>query len=535
MFHRYEFDGICWDFHIQMVRSKDSWEARRESDSRAHRWHVFSDGPTVRGNTIQAVAAEYMTKLQEKHGELKVSETKIRRDITQALKELHHKADEMKGLVTKREECLMKELDESEERALARVRAALNETKRNMASTQSLIVRLRALQESGDVLHQARNIPDLQKQLKQQQGIGFCDVSLDANIKTGSSYLPPLGSVNLEDKSAKSDVGEMEPERARRTLKPDVGDYVIGLAVLGDVVCVAGHNKQYLWVQDTVRKLRRRHEIKGLAAQGMTILTNESNGVALTVVITDRNKKLHFIAVSKSSLEIIRLLAVGIHFTPCRITTDRKLGKLVVANWLQNQIVCYDRRYFMYSIQLGTGNITCAADTGDGYVALDNTVENRVHWVDEHGRRTWTYGQHDGEGMSNPCHITQDGQGRLLVVDMGNHRLHLLDAGGQLSRYLLTQDDGIRHPTCVCLDENASRLYVAHGQYPNVEVRVYKWPPGRPYNRAKYKLNVQLWNYQRPSTERGGTRAPTSRPRKGAVWPTRLLKSAKPLSRRTDG
>ena len=139
------------------------------------------------------------------------------------------------------------------------------------------------------------------------------------------------------------------------------------------------------------------------------------------------------------------------------------------------------------------GLYRCAVAACDGYIVVENDP-HRVHWLDRQGRITHTYGKQDRESMLSPCHITQDNQGRLLVVDMCNHRLHLLDAGGRFSHYLLTEGDGIKRPTCVCLDEESSRLYVAHspGKHPNCEVRVYRWPLDKPPNRTKRTLNVHF-------------------------------------------
>ena len=466
----------------------------------AHKQHVYRELSTVGedcqkqlSDMVQA-ATEHMTKLQEQHGKLETSQNNIQRDITKARKELHLKADEIRDMVTKREECLMKELDESEERALGSVRAARKETELNMASTQSLVSYMQTLQASGDVLDQVVHTPGLQKQLKQQQGTRISEVSWDAKINSKCGNVGMLGTVGMKSESAKCDVGfeTMEPDEALSTLKLDVGGWVVGLVVLGDIVCAAGLSKPYLWVQNTDANRHKRHEVRGLQAAGMTAGKNEGNADTITVVISDNNMKLHFITLDKTSLGIRNQFAEVIGFTPGRITTDRETGKLIVADCTKKQIVCHDDNWKI-SVQGSIQFMVCAAATSDGYVVADNN-QGAVHWVDSQGRITQTYGQRTLESMSSPRHITGDSQGRLLVVDEGNHRLHLLDCNGQLSRYLLTQDDDIHNPTCVCLDENSSRLYVAHGNQTNFEVRVYKWPPGRPSTLTKHTLTMQLGN-----------------------------------------
>ena len=467
-----------------------------------HKQHVYRELSTV-GKECQKElsdmiqeANEHMTKLQEQQEKFKTSQNNIQRDITKAREELRHKADEIRDMVTKKEERLTKELDESEEKALASVRGTLKEIELKVASTQSLLSNLQALKKSEDVLDQVVDTPGLQKQLKQQHVTPVYEVSWDAKIKRESSNVPLLGTVDMKSESAKCDIGfeTMELDEALSTLKPDVGSIVVGLVALGGIVCATGFENPYLWVQNTLVNKHKRHEVRGLRAAGMTALKNVDNADVIAVVITDKNRKLHFITLDKNSLEITNQFADDIDFKPSRITTNWETGKLVVADHGNKQIVCHGDNGKI-SIQGSTPTTTCAAATGDGYVVVDSVVQGRVHWVDRQGRITQTYGQQNGESLRGPRHLTQDSQGRLLVVDRDNHRLHLLDANGQFSRYLLTQYDGINKPTCVCLDENSSRLYVAHGKYDNLEVRVYKWPPGRPSTLAKHTLSMQLWDY----------------------------------------
>lgn len=56
-----------------------------------------------------------------------------------------------------------------------------------------------------------------------------------------------------------------------------------------------------------------------------------------------------------------------------------------------------------------------------------------------------------------------DQEGRVIVADLQNDKIHLIDPSGRLLQFLLTQDDGIMGPMCVYIDEEAGLLYVAHG------------------------------------------------------------------------
>ena len=116
-------------------------------------------------------ATEQMSKLREQHGKLETSQNNIQSDFTKAREELRLKADDNRGLVTRQEDCLLKQLCESKEKALASVRAANEKTRLNIALTESLLSNIQVLQVSGNVFDLVVLTPGLQQQLKHQQGM----------------------------------------------------------------------------------------------------------------------------------------------------------------------------------------------------------------------------------------------------------------------------------------------------------------------------------------------------------------------------
>ncbi len=109
---------------------------------------------------------------------------------------------------------------------------------------------------------------------------------------------------------------------------------------------------------------------------------------------------------------------------------------------------------------------------GDGYVVLDNSRRGKLHWLDQHGNIIATY----EDSLTYPWHAVDVGQGRLIVADtLGNQlHLHVIGPDRKLSQYLLTQEDGIKCPTCLYLDETTSRLFVGHDD--GKEIRMYNIP-----------------------------------------------------------
>ena len=184
----------------------------------------------------------------------------------------------------------------------------------------------------------------------------------------------------------------------------------------------------------------------------------------------------------QNTVDITTHTVKDITFAPRHISIHPVTGQLVIADGTNKAIVTYDTQGNIQNsikVQTDVGYMWCAVGSDDGFVILD-WFGSKVLWVDSQGRVTHTYGQGDGEGLSWPRHMVRGSQGHLVVADTDNHRLHLVDANGHLSCYLLTQSDGIQYPYCVWLDETTSLLYVAHRSGDNYEIRVYTAPPPPP-------------------------------------------------------
>ena len=246
--------------------------------------------------------------------------------------------------------------------------------------------------------------------------------------------------------------------------------------------------KVRLWIHNTATNTSKEHTLEGLSNVGMTVI---HKGTDNTLVITDRNKKLHFVTFNQNTLDITTHTVKDITFTPRHISIHPVTGQLVIADDTNKAIVtCDTQGNIQNSIKVQTDvgkNHECGVQwalmMALSYLTALNSA-GRVHWVDSQGRVTHTYGQRDGEGLNvTHMHMVRGSQGQLVVADTDNHRLHLVDASGHLSCYLLTQSDGIQYPRCVWLDETASLLYVAH----------------RPRGNGRYRCTLHHHHYLEPS------------------------------------
>ena len=186
-------------------------------------------------------------------------------------------------------------------------------------------------------------------------------------------------------------------------------------------------------------------------------------------------------------------------FNPRHISIHPVTGQLVIADNTNKAIATCDTQGNIQNsikVQTPVGFMYCAVATDDGYVILNRSYPGRVHWVDSQGTVTHTYDQRDGEGLKDPFHMVRESRGQLAVADTNNNRLTLVDAGGQLSCYLLTESDGIQRPWCVWLEKTTSLLYVAHRPAGNSEIWIYKWATVAPVTAnvtyTQHTLQVKL-------------------------------------------
>ena len=428
---------------------------------------------------LTTITGAHIHKLDQHVEGLQTSHCDIQKDTDEACQEVDQAADEMIDLVNKRRQHLKQQLRDAEERALVEVKAACKDTELNKATTQSLLSYMQALQESGNITDQIVHTPGLQEQLHQQETVPLHAVTWTACFERETNSVAALdamlGTVNVDHSDvtspAAADVEQMKLGQPLKKFKCSFRDATAAIAVLGDCVCAAKLRGSELYVHNIVTAASKQLALSGLQAVGMTA-THDN-----TLVITSLNKTLHFVTVIQHNMDIATHSVKDITFEAQHISIHPATGQLVIADKTNKAIVLCDTEGNMQqriNIQTDVGRMQCAVATEDGFAVLDYTA-SRIHRVDRQGVVTHTYGRGDGEDLHSPWQLARDSQGRLIVADQKNYRLHLVDANGRLSCYLLTRDNGLKYPLSVWLDEATSLLYVTH--WPgSSEIWVYKWP-----------------------------------------------------------
>ena len=260
---------------------------------------------------------------------------------------------------------------------------------------------------------------------------------------------------------------------------------VAGMALTGDLICMVNMQKSSVWIYNKVEGTHATYRVPGLRAMGMALLEGKPD--TITVVLTDENRKLHFIDINTKINALLERREAKLDFVPRGIAAVPAIERLVIADYSRKNIAICDyegKERQTIPVQTATKCMVRALPTDDGaYTVLDASSPGKIHWVNKKGSVRRTYGMGKGEFLQQPLHMVSAGDGRLLVTDTASNKVVMTGAGrDSRSTYdILTLDDGILHPTCLCLDESSSRLAVAHTGVYGPEVRVYEWP-----KRARY-------------------------------------------------
>ena len=218
----------------------------------------------------------------------------------------------------------------------------------------------------------------------------------------------------------------------------------------------------------------------------------------LKLVITDNNKKIHMLALTKDH-EIESHKVINTTYIPGSITMSK--DQLVVASTRGDKIVLLDdncchikdipltRHMFRW--------LRYAVAVDSGYVLVDGTM-NHVMFADEKGMIQHTYGREKEDKMSAPKCVVQDPQGRTIVADFLHDRLHLLGPDHRRLQYLVTSRDRdiIHRPGCLELDAKNGLLFMSHGFVGYQEIRIYSYPvhhmPLTQYRRSMTTIKMEL-------------------------------------------
>ncbi|VDH91014.1 Hypothetical predicted protein [Mytilus galloprovincialis] len=115
------------------------------------------------------------------------------------------------------------------------------------------------------------------------------------------------------------------------------------------------------------------------------------------------------------------------------------------------------------SIQVQSKSLLCYLVYCNNRVIYSDLVGDTVYCVDESGKQIWDY-QQDLKGPEGLC---TDTYGNIIVADLNSSRIIVISNDGQISKVIISEEEGLEDPICICLKPNESSGYICdhYGKY----------------------------------------------------------------------
>ncbi|CAG2202569.1 unnamed protein product [Mytilus edulis] len=79
-----------------------------------------------------------------------------------------------------------------------------------------------------------------------------------------------------------------------------------------------------------------------------------------------------------------------------------------------------------------------------------------VYCYDGSGKQIWQYKQ----DLSGPWGLCTDTYGNIIVADYGSNRIIVISKDGKDSKVLISKEDGLKDPRCICFKHNESSGFI---------------------------------------------------------------------------
>lgn len=92
--------------------------------------------------------------------------------------------------------------------------------------------------------------------------------------------------------------------------------------------------------------------------------------------------------------------------------------------------------------------------------------------MDQTGQLEFTYTGQLEQQPFNPHYAVTDKHGQILISDCVNSKIHILDSDGNLMRFVLPDNDCIKYPLGMSIDQSNNLWLCSYG---NEKVVIFKY------------------------------------------------------------
>ena len=236
---------------------------------------------------------------------------------------------------------------------------------------------------------------------------------------------------------------------------------VLGMVVYRTRVYVVHHTGLVVYCYSPDGSLSEKYEHEGGAdtvVQGMCLIMNKYTPIL--VVSDSTNKSLIWIKIT-DDFTVKHDHSQQLDFSPCASYNDR--GALMVSDAVNHKIHRYTGDGQPLDVIAVPDDVNprwvTRYDDGEQYVVTD-CQNHQVAVIDREGHVKARYkNEIHGVKLDQPWDITTDKQGRILIVDVTQHHVLLMSRRREEVKQLLLGQ--VMNPTCLCLDEESHKMYVA--------------------------------------------------------------------------
>ncbi|XP_052103750.1 uncharacterized protein LOC127737244 [Mytilus californianus] len=210
----------------------------------------------------------------------------------------------------------------------------------------------------------------------------------------------------------------------------------------GRVIVVEWMGKVYLFTSDG--KVQKQLPIPG---EALSVTQINQNTIAITypwenaikIFNMENETVTKVITLDKGCWDLSisnNSLAVGLNSDEIRIIdlegNTLKSIQVESVSYLANLVYCNDR------------------------VIYSDYNSKAVYCYDESGEQIWQYKQ----DLSGPWGLCTDTYGNIIVADCASHRIIVISKDGQNSKVLISEEDGLKDPRCICFKHNESSGFI---------------------------------------------------------------------------